>query len=248
MTRQISSQCRWSTIVLREKLPYYLLHLYPVGRGVAVPYPTETKLRLTWDGELSHTISLEGGRLGYPDGVSIASLIEGALPESIKNQPHFINSPIVQIDITLTTAHPKVDLSSSRFLLEDTKNENSCHRIPLSTNDDKVKTQCAPLTKESTFLLMRAIPESKDDSEELTERSEISLTIVPKGGEAEAHSVNGSELIPGCILFPIPNDIEKEGGYISLIPPMVSHWFIISQTERSSSNKLGIISDITPMN
>ncbi len=108
MTNFVNS-CRWVAFTLSDALSKTIVHFFPASDGAVIPYPADCKLSIMSPEFGKRSVILEGGRLGQPDGVRL----EDAFPEEIVE-----GGGVLGIEVEVSTAQPKIDLSPSQCIVE----------------------------------------------------------------------------------------------------------------------------------
>ncbi|MCB0354861.1 MAG: hypothetical protein KDD64_15105 [Bdellovibrionales bacterium] len=100
---------RWLTFGFCNSVSDSLLHLFPSSVTATAPYPITTKFRMFHGGEQSRIVTVEGMRLGQPDGVRLSDLFSSLREGSV--------GPI-GVEVSFHTLQPRLELGGSRCVVE----------------------------------------------------------------------------------------------------------------------------------
>lgn len=105
----------WIGFAVSNALTKTVVHFLPGASGTNAPYPVNFGLTL-YTREGAKTITLDGGRLGQPDGVRLEDVFP-LLSDSTNG--------MMPLSIELSTSQPRIDLSPSHCVIEFVSAANS---------------------------------------------------------------------------------------------------------------------------
>lgn len=99
----------WTTFALSQTLSRTLVHFFPSSGAVTAPYPVMCHLSCFHESGYSRSITLDGLRLGHPDGVRLEDLFP-----DLREQPGGLFGVTIEFSVT----QPRVSLETSRCYVE----------------------------------------------------------------------------------------------------------------------------------
>jgi len=118
----------WLGFCISGTLQRSILHFAPSSKGIAAPYPTSCKLTLFSNEGISKSVTLDGSRLGQPDGLWIDYAFK-----FIRDK-----SGLYGLLVELHAVQPRVDLDPSSCLIEVSSNPFIATYRPARLNADGV--------------------------------------------------------------------------------------------------------------
>ncbi|MFM1848200.1 MAG: hypothetical protein RL417_1674 [Pseudomonadota bacterium] len=106
----------WLAFFSHSALSRAVVHFFPFSSTVSAPYGTECRLTVFGGGLPTRAVTLEGARLGQPDGVKL----EEAFPELASTS----DGRLVGLQIDLESVQSRVDLSASGCVVELLRSES----------------------------------------------------------------------------------------------------------------------------
>jgi len=100
----------WLAFVAHNTLSRTVVHFFPFSGSVSAPYATECRLTIFGVGISERSVTLDGARLGQPDGVRL----EDAFPEVAVGG----ESRLLGLQIDLESTQQRLDLSASACFIE----------------------------------------------------------------------------------------------------------------------------------
>jgi len=121
----------WVTFGVSSAISRSIIHFFPSAQITSAPYPVVFRLKVFGKDIQPKTVSLEGGRLGQPDGVRL----EDAFPHLAEGV-----SGLIGLQVEITTSQPRIDLSPSQCVIEIVSSAQSVRFTPrqLSTSDKRL--------------------------------------------------------------------------------------------------------------
>ena len=104
----------WLAFLSHGALSRSAVHFFPFSGNVSAPYATECRLTVFGGGLATRGVTIEGARLGQPDGLKI----EDAFPEIAT----VTDGRLVGLQVDLESLQPRVDLSASGCYIEVLRN------------------------------------------------------------------------------------------------------------------------------
>ncbi len=105
------------------------MHFFPASDAATAPYPATCKLTLFGRDFPSKSVTLEGGRLGYPDGVRI----EDAFP-----MLNSLGGGSYGLEIEISTTQPRLDLVGSSCSVDFHSQGMSAHFRPVVVDEGEM--------------------------------------------------------------------------------------------------------------
>ncbi|MCO6432300.1 MAG: hypothetical protein J5J00_15710 [Deltaproteobacteria bacterium] len=102
-------QVRWTAFGLSSAITKTVLHFFPSAVSTSAPYPVSVTLSVFSNEFPRKSLTIEGGRLGQPDGFRL----EEAIPSLAEALPGFVG-----LQVELSTPQPRIDLSPSCCIIE----------------------------------------------------------------------------------------------------------------------------------
>lgn len=100
---------RWVTCAVSNAITRTIIHFFPAANITNAPYPVSVRLTIFGRDSTSRSITIEGGRLGQPDGIRL----EDAFPEISEGVSGFMG-----VEIELLSIQPRIDLRYSSCIVE----------------------------------------------------------------------------------------------------------------------------------
>lgn len=98
----------WTAFAVNNSLTKTVVHFLPSATASNAPYPVNFSL-VVWAKDFEKRITLDGGRLGQPDGVRLDDVFPDLNDLSVG---------LLGVEIELSAAQPRIDISSSACVVE----------------------------------------------------------------------------------------------------------------------------------
>jgi|GEM_PF-1208771 len=101
---------KWLTFGLSNAVTQTCVHFFPAADSVTAPYPAFCSLSLFGQNlPTQKTVTLEGGRLGNPDGIRVKDAFPALAAESVG---------VFGLEVEISCAQPRIDVSGSGCVIE----------------------------------------------------------------------------------------------------------------------------------
>lgn len=172
---------RWLGFAVLSSLTRSAIHFFPSAGNVTAPYPVTCRLTVFGAGIEPRMLSLDGLRLSQPEGVWLNEVF----PELKDGE-----GGLIGLEIALSSAQARVDLSGSLCLLEFFSNSQSCRFQPHRICDEQSGAAQAPIGlaikdafSHSSLVLVNSSDQSFTPRFELRVRQEQAGILLPIAAE-----------------------------------------------------------------
>lgn len=130
------NQASWLGFGISSTVTKTFLHFLPAAAGIGAPYPIDLKIAVGGSSLPRRTLSIDGARLGHPDGFRLEEAIP-ALSQQV--------SGLYLLQIDLSPLQHRIDLSSSCIIIEVQYQQGAVRYMPRriisSDSSDSVHTK-----------------------------------------------------------------------------------------------------------